>query len=115
MLRWEGERALRRAAAIAESGRLDPERSLAVLLQAGDWFQTKDHYRAARDYYARAEESCGESPCLVAASEPGSGALPAAAVVLRTRGLPQLSQADQGRYVEVEFRVHADGTSKASA
>ena len=44
----DGEQALRRAAQLAETATLAPERRVAVLVQAGDWFQAKDHSRTAR-------------------------------------------------------------------
>jgi tetratricopeptide (TPR) repeat protein len=111
ILRWEGEQALRRAAAIATEGRLDPERSLRVLLQAGDWFQTKDHYRAARRYYAEADrvaqQVSGDAPL----SEPVSLLYPIPPFALRARGTPEPDAA--ARYIEVEFHVQADGSVEA--
>lgn len=56
MLRLDGEQALVRAAQLAETTSLTPERRVAVLLQVGDWFQAKDHNRTARKYYASAQQ-----------------------------------------------------------
>jgi hypothetical protein len=108
ILRWQGEQALRRAAAIASSGRLDPERSLRVLLQAGDWFQAKDHHRSARAYYARAEELAAQTGGASPFDAPVQVLYPIPAFALRGRRVPQ--SADAARSIEVEFQVQADGS-----
>jgi tetratricopeptide (TPR) repeat protein len=111
VLRWEGERAVRRAAAIATEGRLDPEHSLRVFLQAGDWFQTKDHYRAARKYYAQAEQVAAHARGDAPLSAPVQLLYPVPTFALRARE----TAASEGteRYIEIEFQVQADGSVEA--
>jgi hypothetical protein len=108
LLRWDGEQALRRAAAIAESGRLEPRHAMSVLLQAGDWFQAKDHYRAARTYYARADAIALSLNAQSPLATPVQVLYPIPALVLRARGAAPVEGTD--RSVEVEFRVQADGS-----
>jgi tetratricopeptide (TPR) repeat protein len=108
ILRADGEQALRRAAQLAETTTLTPERRVAVLLQVGDWFQAKDHNRTARRYYASAQRwvrrtSGAEDPLAV----PVQVLYPVPSLALRG-GLARESSAPQ-RYVEVEFTVRADG------
>ena len=82
---------------------------MALLLQAGDWFQVKDHYRAARSYYAMAEELAASSGFEHPLATPVQLLYPLPPTALRARGLPRDADTE-ARYVEVEFRVHADGT-----
>jgi TonB family protein len=54
-LNYEAESALTRAAALViRSESIPPELQVATLLQAGDWFQIKDHTSRARGYYLKA-------------------------------------------------------------
>jgi hypothetical protein len=108
ILRADGERALRHAAQLAETASLTPERRVAVLLQAGDWFQAKDHSRTARRYYASAQRwvkrTTGAEDPLAA---PVQVLFPVPSLALRSN-LVRESAASE-RYVEVEFNVRADG------
>ena len=107
MLSAEGEQAITRAAKVAERG-LDEQTRIDVLLQAGDWFQMKDHMRAARRYYAIAE---GIAARILGPDHPLSAPVrlfyPCPRSVLRHRNAP----ADQfiEESVEVEFTVRANG------
>jgi hypothetical protein len=108
ILRSDGEQALRRAAQLAETATLTPERRVAVLLQAGDWFQAKDHSRTARRYYASAQRwvkrtTVAEDPL----AAPVQVLFPVPLLALRSN-LARESAASE-RYVEVEFTVRADG------
>jgi len=108
MLRPDGEQALRYAAQLAETATLTPERRVAVLVQAGDWFQAKDHSRTARRYYASAQRwlkrtANAEDPL----AAPVQVLLPVPALALRSAlGRDRLANE---RYVEVEFTVRANG------
>ena len=108
LLRSDGEQALRYAAQLAETAPLAPQRRVAVLLQAGDWFQAKDHSRTARRYYASAQRwvarTAGAEDPLTA---PVQVLLPVPSLALRS-SLARESSAKE-RYVEVEFTVRADG------
>jgi TonB family protein len=108
ILRSDGEHALRYAARLAETGTLTPERRVAVLLQAGDWFQAKDHSRTARRYYASAQRwvkrTAGAEDPLAA---PVQVLFPVPSLALRS-SLARESATSE-RYVEVEFTVRPDG------
>ena len=108
ILRPDGEQALRYAAQLAETATLTPERRAAVLLQAGDWFQAKDHSRTARRYYASAQRWVQRT---VGAEDPLAAPVqvlyPVPTLALR-RGPAHESSAAE-RYVEIEFTVRADG------
>ena len=108
MLRFDGEQALRRAAQLAETSSLAPERRVAVLVQAGDWFQAKDHSRTARKYYASAERWVRRS---AGAEDPFAAPVhvlyPLPPLALRNRLARDPLPAE--RYVEVEFTVRSDG------
>jgi hypothetical protein len=108
MLRFDGEQALRRAAQLAETTSLPPERRVAVLVQAGDWFQAKDHQRTARRYYASAERWARRT---AGAEDPFAAPVqvlyPVPPLALRNRLAREPSPAE--RYVEVEFTVRSDG------
>lgn len=55
LMRRESEQAIVQAAQLAVSSPSIPaDDRIAVLLQAGDWFQMKDHVRTARAYYQQA-------------------------------------------------------------
>lgn len=108
ILRPEGDEALRYAARLAESATLTPERRVAVLLQAGDWFQAKDHARTARRYYASAQRWVQRT---VVADDPLGAPVqvlyPVPALALRS--VPSRGVLAPERYVEVEFTVRSDG------
>jgi tetratricopeptide (TPR) repeat protein len=106
LLRAEGEQSLRRAVQIVESAPLDPDRQAIVLLQAGDWFQIKDHRRTALHYYSRAQSlrmpgGPGPDEDL---SAPEQVLYPLPATALRGRGATT-----GAHYVEIEFTVLANG------
>jgi tetratricopeptide (TPR) repeat protein len=108
ILRPEGEQAVRYAAQLAESVTLTPQRRVAVLLQAGDWFQAKDHGRTARRYYASAQRWLKRTD---GADDPFAAPVqvlyPVPALALRST-LARASSTN-ARYVEAEFTVRADG------
>jgi hypothetical protein len=99
----DGEQALRQAAQLAQTATLTPQRRIAVLVQTGDWFQAKDHTRAARRYYASAQRWLKRS---AGADDPFAAPVqvlyPLPALALRT-------PSTNARYVETEFTVRADG------
>jgi hypothetical protein len=103
ILRSDGEQALRYAAQLAETVTLTPQRRVAVLLQAGDWFQAKDHTRTARRYYASAQRWVKRTD---GADDPFAAPVqvlyPVPALALR-------AASTNARYVETEFTVRADG------
>jgi tetratricopeptide (TPR) repeat protein len=107
MLSAEGEQAVTRAAKVAERA-LGEQARIDVLLQAGDWFQMKDHTRAARRYYAIAEgiavRTLGPDHPL---STPVRLFYPYPPSVLRYRN----ARADEfiEEAVDVKFTVRADG------
>ena len=108
ILRPEGEQAVRYAAQLAETVKLTPQRRVAVLLQAGDWFQAKDHSRTARRYYVSAQRWLERTE---GADDPFAAPVqvlyPVPALALRsTLGRASSTNA---RYVEAEFTVRADG------
>ena len=79
-----------------------------MLLQAGDWFQAKDHSRTARRYYASAQRwvqrTAGAEDPLAA---PVQVLYPVPTLALRRGPVRESSAAE--RYVEIEFTVRADG------
>jgi tetratricopeptide (TPR) repeat protein len=103
ILRLESEQAVRYAAQLAETETLTPQRRVAVLLQAGDWFQAKNHSRTARRYYASAQRWLKRTE---GADDPFAAPVqvlyPVPALALR-------APATNARYVEAEFTVRADG------
>lgn len=108
IMRPESEQALRYAAQLAETVTLTPQRRVAVLLQAGDWFQAKDHSRTARRYYASAQrwfKRTGGADDPFAA--PAQVLYPVPALALRSAVARAAST--NARYVEAEFTVRADG------
>lgn len=109
ILRVDAEQALRRAAQLAETAQLAPDRRVSVLVQVGDWFQAKDHSRTARKYYASAQRwitrTGGAEDPLAA---PVQVLYPLPPLALRNRLTREQSAAD--RYVEVELTVLADGS-----
>ena len=108
ILRPEGDEAMRYAARLAESAAMLPEHRVQVLLQVGDWFQAKDHTRAARRYYASAQRW---SQRTIVADDPLGAPVrvlyPVPALALRSA--PSREAVAPERYVEVEFTVRADG------
>jgi tetratricopeptide (TPR) repeat protein len=109
ILRVDGEQALRRAAQLAETTQLAPERRVAVLVQVGDWFQAKDYSRTARKYYASAQRwarrtTGAEDPLAV----PVQVLYPVPPLALRNRFARE--QSSDERYVEIELTVLADGS-----
>jgi hypothetical protein len=103
ILRSDGEQALRQAAQLAETATLTPERRVAVLVQAGDWFQAKDHSRAARRYYASAQRWLQRS---AGADDPFAAPVQ---VLYPVPALALSAPSTNARYVEAEFTVRADG------
>lgn len=103
ILRSDGEQALRQAAQLAETVTLTPQRRVAVLLQAGDWFQAKDHTRTARRYYASAQRWFKRS---AGADDPFAAPVQ---VLYPVPALALSAPATNARYVEAEFTVRADG------
>lgn len=106
-LRPEGEAAVRRAVLLAETTSIDSQRQLDVLLQAGDWFQIKDHNRAARAYYLRAHALALRIGPDQPLAWPVQVLYPVPPLALRYRGFP--ADATTERVVEMEFIVRADG------
>jgi hypothetical protein len=108
ILRPEGDEAMRYAARLAETATLTPERRVFVLLQAGDWFQAKDHTRASRRYYASAQRWIQRT---VVADDPLAAPVqvlyPVPALALRSA--PARQDSAPQRYVEIEFTVRSDG------
>ena len=108
ILRVDGEQALLRAAQLAETAALAPERRVAVLVQVGDWFQAKDRSRTARKYYASAERWARRS---AGAEDPFAAPVqvlyPVPPLALRNRSAREPALAEP--YVEVEFTVRSDG------
>jgi tetratricopeptide (TPR) repeat protein len=109
ILRVDGEQAMRRAAQLAETAQLAPERRAAVLVQVGDWFQAKDHNRTARKYYASAQRwiartGGAENPLAV----PVQVLYPMPPLALRNQ--PTREQSQPARYVDIELTVLADGS-----
>jgi hypothetical protein len=109
-LRVDSEQALVRAAALVEATEsIDADRRIEVLLQAGDWFQTKGHVHAARKYYARAHTwaarrtTSAEDPL----AAPVQVLYPVPPLALRGRLLSDSLVIE--RSLEVEFTVRADG------
>ena len=105
-LRAEGEQAVVRAAQLAQHA-ADQGLRLATLLQAGDWFQIKDHRRSARRYYARAEALARAQGPDHELSTPVMLFYPQPPLALRNREQPRTQLSE--RVVEVEFTVRADG------
>ena len=105
-LRTEAERALVRAVQEAERAQA-PEERLAVLLLAGDWFQMKDHTRAARRYYQRAESIARTFGSDHALSTPVLLFYPRPSLTSRSLNEPNAA----ARVVEVEITVRSDGRS----
>jgi hypothetical protein len=103
ILRSDGEQALRYAAQLAETVTLTPQRRVAVLLQAGDWFQAKDHGRTARRYYASAQRWVKRTD---GADDPFAAP---AQVLYPVPALALRAPSTNARYVETEFTVRADG------
>ena len=119
LLRFEGEQGLKRAARLAlRSNSIPLDLRIGVLLQTGDWFQIKDHVRAARDYYVQAHRlstaAAGAQATNPDGASPDRGlwepvqllyATPPHA--LRQRG--NVPAPGTERYVVVEFTVRSDG------
>ena len=110
ILRPDGEQALRRAAQLAETAALAPERRAAVLVQVGDWFQAKDHSRTARKYYASAQRwlrrtDSAEDPL----AQPVQVLYPVPPLALRNLGIRPAGDSAAQRYVEIELTVRSDG------
>jgi tetratricopeptide (TPR) repeat protein len=103
-LRAEGEQALVRAVQLAEHASL-PEERLAILLLAGDWFQMKDHTRAARRYYERAAALASSLGPDHALSAPVLLFYPHPPEALRHKGEANVKE----RLIEVVLTVRADG------
>lgn len=104
-LRVDGEQALERAVEL--SAPLDPKLRMEVLLQAGDWFLTKDFIREARRLYSQAESLARAGGANDALMSPAQVLYAVPSAALRTRHL----DADESEelFVEVEFTVRADG------
>jgi tetratricopeptide (TPR) repeat protein len=104
----DGDQALRRAAQLAETKALAPERRVAVLLRVGDWFQAKDRSRTARRYYTSAQTWAQRA---VGAEDPFAAPVqvlyPVPPLALRSRGAHDSTAAE--RFIELEFTVRADG------
>ena len=105
LMRRESEQALVQAAQLAlASPTMSPGDKVDVLLEAGDWFQMKDHARTARAYYLQALQLTGAEsrlaqPVLLLYSTP-------------PMALSNPAQADtkqDARSVLVEFEVRSDG------
>ena len=117
LLRNEGEQGLRSAARLALTSTSIPlDLRIDVLLQAGDWFQIKDHVRAARDYYAQAHRlsTAAGVPATLDGRNADRGpwepvqllyATPPHA--LRQRGTVGATGTEH--YVLIEFTVRSDG------
>ena len=104
-LRVDGEQALERAVEL--SARLDPKLRLEVLLQAGDWFLTKDFVREARRFYSQAESVARAGGVTDALMNPEQVLYAVPSAALRTRHLS--ADESEEEFVEVEFTVRGDG------
>ena len=102
-MRPEAEQAVRYAAQLAETVTLLPQRRVEVLLQAGDWFQAKDHSRTARRYYASAQRWLKH---IESADDPFAAPVQ---VLYPVPTLALSAPSTNARYVEAEFTVRADG------
>jgi tetratricopeptide (TPR) repeat protein len=103
IMRPEAEQAVRYAAQLAETVTLLPQRRVEVLLQAGDWFQAKDHSRTARRYYASAQRWLKH---IESADDPFAAPVQ---VLYPVPTLALSAPSTNARYVEAEFTVRADG------
>jgi tetratricopeptide (TPR) repeat protein len=111
LLRFDGEQAIARAAAIADvPDNTTPEVRLEVYLQAGDWFQLRDQPRTAAEYYKRAYDVSLTLPQDVFEQqqwlEPKSILYPLPPIALRNLLQGEVPGA---RFVDLAFSVRADG------
>lgn len=113
----DGERALLRALAILEA---NPKRSVETLadtlLQLGDWYQVKQQPDKALPYYSRAWSAVAGDATLAAAGKEAVLGFPVQVYYptpsLATRNLSRPPGEVIERFVQVEFTVLPDGTTK---
>lgn len=113
----EGERALLRALAIQEA---NPKRStetlIATLLQLGDWYQVRQQPDKALPYYTRVSSMVNADATLAAAEKEAVLGFPVQVYYptpqLATRNLNRPQSEVIERFVQVEFTVLPDGSTK---
>jgi tetratricopeptide (TPR) repeat protein len=116
-LNSDGERALLRALAILEA---NPQRSTATLvdtlLQLGDWYQVKQQPDKALPYYMRVSSMVTADPTLAGAEKEAVLGFPLQVYYptpqLATRNLSRPQSEVVERFVQVEFTVLPDGSTK---
>lgn len=116
-LNSDGERALLRALAILEA---NPQRStvtlVETLLQVGDWYQVKQQPDKALPYYTRVSAMVTADPTLAAAEKEAVLGFPVQVYYptpqLATRNLSRPQSEVIERFVQVEFTVLPDGSTK---
>ncbi|MET0499141.1 MAG: energy transducer TonB [Steroidobacteraceae bacterium] len=114
-LNSEGERALLHAVQVLD-GIPDRPTTLMIetLVDAGDWYQTRNQPQKAFPFYRRAAALVGSadtgSPASLSFAFPVQIYLPTPVLALRNRSKPD-SEVDQ-RFVQVEFTVTGEGAVK---
>ena len=114
-LNGEGERALLRAVQVLDG---IPDRPTALmidtLVDAGDWYQTRNQPQKAFPFYRRAAALVGSADTGSASSQafafPVQIYIPTPVLALRNRAKPD-TEVDQ-RFVQVEFTVTGEGAVK---
>ncbi|MBB6091756.1 tetratricopeptide (TPR) repeat protein [Povalibacter uvarum] len=110
LMRYESEQALTRAARLALASETMPaSEKVQVLLEAGDWFQMRDHVRTARGYYEQVL-------LLMRTGDDARTTLLSSPVMLMYAPPPlsllnefERSEATTRRFVVAQFEVRADG------
>lgn len=116
-LNFEAESALTRAAALVTGSKSIPlELQVATLLQAGDWFQLKDHTNRARGYYRKAlhanvAQQVAGADTILSVPVQILYALPSLALP-RSDGGTAAGDKKMSRSVVVEFTVRSNGTAQ---
>lgn len=113
----DGERALLRSLAIVEANPKRPPNLLTdTLLQLGDWYQVKQQPDKALPYYLRVSSMLTADPTLAAAVKEAVLGFPVQVYYptpqLATRNLSRPDSDVIERFVQVEFTVLPDGTTK---
>lgn len=115
-LNFEAESALTRAATlVTRSDAIPSELQIATLLQAGDWFQIKDHPSTARGYYlkalrASAAQQVTGADTIFSVPVQIFYAWPALALPRRDGGTAERGKQVPQRSVVVDFTVRPNGT-----
>ncbi len=109
LMRRESELALVQAAQLAlTSPTMQPDEKIEVLLEAGDWFQMKDHVRTARTYYQQVLQLPGGQRHL---TQPVMLLYATPPMALQNPSAVDASQ--KARSVLVEFEVGSDGRAQS--